>query len=200
MSLEFHPDSEMIRLYHLYLVSAVSLFFLSWMIPVVIAAFIFTTFNYALILTASLFTPLFLTVSYVAFWTPKYYSSVKYTLTEDEIIVERGVYWKTKSFVPYNRITNVEIVQGPLSRHFGLGTIKIQTAGFSAGSSGTKTAEAVIQNIKNFEELKDKIMNFVRIFRPVAVETELETSKSINEQVLLELRRIRELLRKPDGS
>ena len=105
-----------------------------------------------------------------------------------------------KSLVPYNRITNIEIVQGPIARRFGLGTIRVQTAGFSAGGGGTAThvAVAVILNVKNFEELKDTIMNFIRKLKPVAVETEAEVAapENISRQILNELRKIRETLEK----
>jgi len=101
-----------------------------------------------------------------------------------------------KSLVPYNRITNIEIVQGPIARRFGLGTVRIQTAGFSAGGGTTHIAEAVILNVKNFEELKDTIMNFIRKLRPAAVETEAEVAapENISRQILNELRKIREVL------
>ena len=195
---EFHPDVKMVNLYHVYLVLGVTVLFLSWMIPVAIVAFYLLSVNYAIILIASLFIPLIAAVFFVVYWIQKYYSSIKYTLTENEVVIERGVYWKRKSFVPYNRITNIDTVQGPLARHFNLGTVKIQTAGFSTGSSGTRIAEAVILNIKNFEELKDVIINFMNRRKPIAVEAEAEVGvpKSFDEQILFELRKIREILEK----
>jgi len=101
--------------------------------------------------------------------------------------------------VPYNRITNISIYQGPISRHYGLGKLSIQTAGFSGtSSSGAKVAEAVIFGVKNFEEIKDVIINFVRGIRPEAVEAEaeLKPSKDMNQQILAELRKIRKTLQK----
>ena len=54
--------------------------------------------------------------------------------------------------MPYNRVANIDVVQGPLSRRFALGKISIQTAGFSGGGSGgnAKEAEAIIVGIKNY--------------------------------------------------
>lgn len=196
---EFHPDPNMINLYYTYLVLGVIVLFLSWMIPVTIVASYFLSVNQAIILTTSLFIPLIAAVFFVVYWIQKYYSSIKYKLAENEVVVEKGVYWKRRSFVPYNRITNIDTIQGPLARHFRLGTVRIQTAGFSTGSSGTRIAEAVILNIKNFEELKDIILNFVRRRRPVAIEAEAEEvgiPKSLDEEILGELRKIREFLEK----
>jgi hypothetical protein len=57
----------------------------------------------------------------------------------------------------------------------------VRTAGFSGGTSsagGLRPAGADIFGVKNFEEIKDKIMNFVRRTRPKAVETETEAMVS----------------------
>jgi len=195
---EFHPDISMKSLYYIYLALGVAVFCLSWMIPVIVVAFLFLSLSRALVITAVLFSPVLVAVLFTAFWISKYYSSIRYSFTNNEVVVERGVYWKRKSFVPYNRITNIEIVQGPIARRFELGTIRIQTAGFSAGGGGTTThiAEAVLLNVKNFEELKDTIMNFVRRLKPVAVEAEAEVAapEDISKQILNELRKIREIL------
>lgn len=101
--------------------------------------------------------------------------------------------------MPYNRITNVNIYQGPISRHYGLGKLSIQTAGFSGTtSSGGKVAEAEILGIRNFEEVKDIVMRFVKGIKPEAVEAEAEVkpSKDINQQILSELRKIRKAVEK----
>jgi len=198
ISEEFHPDISMKSLYYIYLALGVTAFCLSWMIPAIVAAFLFLPSSRALVITAVLLLPVLVAVLFTAFWIQKYYSSIRYAFTNNEVVVEKGVYWKRKSFVPYNRITNIEIVQGPIARRFGLGTVRIQTAGFSAGGGGTAThiAEAVVLNVKNFEELKDTIMNFIRKLKPVAVEAEAEVAapENISQQILDELRKIRETL------
>jgi len=195
---EFHPDIGMKSLYYIYLALGVTGFCLSWMVPVIVAAFLFLPSSRALVITAVLLSPVLVAVLFTAFWIPKYYSSIRYAFANNEVVIERGVYWKRKSFVPYNRITNIDIVQGPIARRFGLGTIRVQTAGYSAGGGGTAThvAEAVLLNVKNFEELKDMIMNFIRKLKPVAVETEAEVAapENIGKQILNELRKIREIL------
>lgn len=181
-------------LYNTYLVLGSIVFGLSWMITLVVIAFIFLPFSQTLILSAALFTPLLVFLLFMVYWIQRYYSSIKYLLTDEEVIIEKGVYWKRKSFVPYNRITNIDIVQGPLARSLGLGTIKIQTAGFSSGGGGTRVSEAVILNIANFDELKDMIMSFVRGLRPVAVEAESQAPEAYGKRILQELQRIREAL------
>jgi len=193
-----HPDLK--KLYYTYLAMA-TIVFLVWILPVTAAAFIFLPFNSALIVATSLLVPLFLVIVFAGYWINQYYASISYALTDNEIVVHKGVWWKKKSFVPYNRITNVNIVQGPISRHFQLGTVLIQTAGFSGGTSsagGLRPAEAIILGVKNFEEIKDKVMNFVRRFKPVAVEaqTEAMAPENVNRQILAELKKISKALEK----
>lgn len=105
-----------------------------------------------MIILSLIFITFILIVLYTAFWIPKFYSSKSYSLSENDIVIEKGVWWKRKSIVPYNRVANIDVVQGPLSRRFALGIISIQTAGFSGGGSGgnAKEAEAIIVGIKNY--------------------------------------------------
>ena len=197
---EFGANPDLKKLYQVYLVIFLIGGFLWWTIPVVayiIASVEIEFFGAAVALSS--FASLLIAVGFVLYWISKFYSSINYVLEDDKITVSKGVWWKTKSFVPYNRITNVNIYQGPISRYFGLGKLSIQTAGFSGTSKyGGKVAEAVILGIKNFEEVKDVIMKFVKGMKPEAVEAEAEVkpSKDINQQILQELREIRKALEK----
>ena len=106
--------------------------------------------------------------------------------------------------MPYNRITNISVVQGPISRALGLATVRVQTAGFSGatGASSLQVAEAELFYVENAEELVDRIMDRVRRLRPVAVEAAPEQAPPAEEllrDMLAELRRIRELLEAREG-
>jgi membrane protein YdbS with pleckstrin-like domain len=196
---EFGADSELKSLYLVYLGIVLLGGFLWWMIPIVVFVVLSYEMWIGVVVALSCFVPLLIAAGATLYWVPKFYSSITYILQDDKITVTRGVWWKTKSFVPYNRITNINIYQGPISRRFGLGKLSIQTAGFSGtSSSGVKVAEAVIFGVKNFEEIKDIINNFVKGLKPQAIEAEAETkpTKDINQQILTELRKIRRTLEK----
>jgi len=193
----FHPHVDMKKLYYSYLMIGVIFLGLSWIVPVVVVALLVLPLAQASAITVALLFPLLVVAGFIIFWIQKYYSSITYILTNDEIVVEKGVWWKRKSFVPYNRITNISVVQGPIARQFSLSTVRVQTAGFSGGgSTGDRIAEAVILGVKNFEEIRNVIMDFVKRGRPVAVEAEAEapSPRGINQQILNELRRIRKAL------
>jgi membrane protein YdbS with pleckstrin-like domain len=118
-----------------------------------------------------------------------------YKLTKDEIEWRRGVWFKKTGIVPYNRITNVDILQGPFSRMLGIASLKIQTAGYSAPSGGfSSMAEIRIEGMEDFEELREMMMKFVRGRKPMAVETYEEDD--IDLKILKELMKIRKLLEK----
>ncbi len=186
----FHPNSELKTLYFLYLLIGIVAFYLSWATPIII----FVPHIYVIV---SILLPLLAAVVFFAYWIPKYCSSVSFLLTENEIVVEKGVWWKKKSIVPYNRITNIDVVQGPLSRKFGIASIKIQTAGYSmAGGFSAKGGEAEIFGVKNYQEIRDFILNTIRGIKPVAVEAAAEKSglEGIICEILHELKEIRKLL------
>jgi len=196
---EFGADLDLKRLYLVYLGIVLTGGFLWWLIPVVI--FVVLSFEtwIGIVVALSSLVPLLITAAVTVYWISRFHSSIAYVLDDDEITVTKGVWWKTRSFVPYNRITNINIYQGPISRRFGLGKVSIQTAGFSGtSSSGTKVAEAVIFGVKNFEEIKDIITDFVKGLRPQAIEAEAEAkpTRDINQQILTELRKIRRALEK----
>ena len=67
--------------------------------------------------------------------------------------------------------------QGPLQRKFGLGTIHVQTAG--AGGAQGAQAELRMIGIKDFEGLKNIIMEGVRGFSSSQFE---KTTAEISEQ------------------
>lgn len=148
----------------------------------------------AIMFTAFYVIPLIIITLFISYWIPKYYDSIKYTLTETEVRVERGVWWKMKHAVPYSRIMSVDTIQGPISRRFGIGTVDIYTAGYTGQAGGrsglgTRRAEASIMHVPNFVELRETILDVVK-GRPL-FGTSLE---SIGKQILEELREIKKLL------
>jgi len=190
---EFGPSAGLKKLYQIYLTVVMCGGFAWWVIPGLLLAFLYDVWI-GVVVSLSTIVPLILIAAVALCWIPRFHASIKYILGKDEITVTRGVWWTTKSVVPYNRITNISIYQGPISRSLRPGKLAIQTAGFSGvSSSGHKTAEAELIGISNFEEIKDHIMNVVKGMQPQAVEAEAETrsSRDLNEQVLEELRRIR---------
>ncbi|WOF15304.1 PH domain-containing protein [Methanoplanus sp. FWC-SCC4] len=132
----------------------------------------------------------------IPIWNVLYYRSIVYHLNPTEMTWKHGVWFRKTGIVPYNRITNVDIVQGPVMRMFKISTLRIQTAGYS----GQNTAEIRIQGIEDAEPLREMIMDFVRNKPPVASATGGEDDTSTgrspeNNEIISELKEIKEILR-----
>jgi uncharacterized protein len=91
-------------------------------------------------------------------WLSLYYESMWYELREDEMSWKRGVWFHTTGIVPYNRITNLDIKQGPVMRALGISTLAIQTAGYS----GQSVPEIRIEGMEHAEELREVLRSLVR--------------------------------------
>jgi membrane protein YdbS with pleckstrin-like domain len=183
----FKPAPQFKTLYYAYLVLVVVLSVFTWYIPVAVFAPSIVTF-YITIPTAIILIP---SVVLTLYWIPTYYNTMIYQFTDTEIEWRRGVWFKKTGIVPYNRITNVDVEQGPLSRRLGIASLKIQTAGYSAPSGAGGVPEMKIVGVEQFEELRNIIMAHVRGKKPVAVETYEEDTSS---RMLEELIKIRKLL------
>jgi membrane protein YdbS with pleckstrin-like domain len=131
-------------------------------------------------------------------WVKLYYASMWYELHQDEMRWKRGVWFRGTGIVPYNRITNIDIRQGPIMRRLGISTLSIQTAGYS----GNAQPEISIEAIVHADELRELIRTKVRSCstlgdgtgtgRPAAPCPGVST----DEQILGELKAIRQLLEK----
>lgn len=129
-------------------------------------------------------------------WVGLYYKSMWYELREDEMSWKRGVWFRKTGIVPYNRVTNIDIRQGPVMRALGISTLSVQTAGYS----GQAVPEIRIEGIEHAEELRELIRSLVRQpgtggdgtggvpFRNAAVPV------TTDQKILDELVRIRQLL------
>ena len=52
----------------------------------------------------------------------------RYEIRQDEVDLQRGVLWVTRTLVPLARIQHVDTQSGPLQRRFGLATVVFYTA------------------------------------------------------------------------
>ena len=112
---------------------------------------------------AGLFVILAIIVLGVLGWIPAFFRSLEYTITDESINGKKGVFWQKTTAVPYFKITNVDVTQGPVERAFGIGKIHCQTAGV-AGPQGQR-AELKLVGIKNLEEVKNTILDKIAAVR-----------------------------------
>jgi len=101
---------------------------------------------------------LLVVIAVYLFWVGKYYKSIFFELKDDEVTWKRGLWFRQTGIVPYDRITNIDIYQGPLMRLLGFSLIKLQTAGYS----GQAKAEITMEGIVEAEELRETVRSMIR--------------------------------------
>lgn len=138
--------------------------------------------------------PVLVLLILVGVWISLFYNTIIYRINSSEIVWRRGVWFKNTGIVPFNRITNIDIIQGPVSRYFGIASLKVQTAGYSGPNQ--RSSEIRLDGIERFEDLREFIMKFVRGKKPVAVEAYDDSEVSGKTDVVKELVKIRKLLEK----
>jgi membrane protein YdbS with pleckstrin-like domain len=97
---------------------------------------------------------------FLLFYTDLLYESYTFLLTEDMILIEKGVIWKRKNAIPYSRVQNVNITHNPLERILGIASVHIHTAGM-----GMALAEGKIPGIPFPDELSEIILRKVRMYK-----------------------------------
>ncbi len=84
------------------------------------------------------------------------YKNYRYELTEEGLNMKKGFLWKKHVSIPYKKIQNVDIIQGPVARMLGITNLLVQTAGLS----GVAMVEGQIPAIapEEAERLRDQIL------------------------------------------
>lgn len=63
------------------------------------------------------------------FLPPAWYRHLRYGIDDTGIVIRNGIFWRSRIALPRIRIQHTDVSQGPLQRHFGVGTLKLYTAG-----------------------------------------------------------------------
>lgn len=181
---KFRPSERLKKYYYINLFLVLFIFILPWYVPLVI---------FSNIIVAGITTfILLIIIGFTLYWIPKYYQTIEYHPTEEEVTWKRGVWFQKTGVVSYNRITNVDIGQGPIQRLAGISRLKVQTAGYSAQSGAS--AELKIDGVENPEEIKEFIIDMVRGKKPTSVETYEKESEDVDSRIVEELVKIRKIL------
>ena len=78
----------------------------------------------------------------------------RYEIREDEVDLQRGIVWISRTLVPLARIQHVDTQSGPLQRRFGLATVVFYTA---AGANQIPELSAPVA-----AEVRDRIAELTR--------------------------------------
>ncbi|MFW9919421.1 MAG: PH domain-containing protein [Candidatus Thorarchaeota archaeon] len=143
---------------------------------------------------------------------PLYFRNIEYSVisasgeTMPEVYVKKGLLNITKKHVPFRTITNIASRAGPLDRLFGIGTVEIETAGYSGANQ--QGPEEKLEGLPFYEEVRDFVLQELRRYRhPYATATEIipgvdepipDIPDSLDDEILKTLREIRDILKEKE--
>lgn len=85
-------------------------------------------------------------------FTGRYLASLECVLTERTLDIKKGIFNRTESTIPLDKITDLQLFQGPIMRFFGLYGFKVETAGQSAGPGSALVNLIGIVDTKGFRK------------------------------------------------
>ncbi len=150
----------------------------------------------------------------VPYWIlyPFYFRNFEYSVISasgesmPEVYVKKGLLNITKKHVPFRTITNIASRAGPLDRLFGIGTVEIETAGYSGANQ--QGPEEKLEGLTFYEEVRDYVLQELRKYRhPYATSTEIipgveepipDIPDSLDDEILKTLREIRDILKEKE--
>lgn len=62
-------------------------------------------------------------------WPALAHRHASYRVEALGIEIRRGVFWRSRIYIPRSRVQHTDVSEGPIERHFGLGKLVIFTAG-----------------------------------------------------------------------
>ena len=108
----------------------------------------------------------------------------EYRLEEDQLRVEQGLLNRSSRSIPFDRVTDVDIEQGPVHRLFGLARVRMETG----ASAASKDSEGLLDTIAL--DRARAIRDFVRARRGRTVPAELAVEEQAAPLFAMDLRRV----------
>lgn len=106
-------------------------------------------------------------------------NTFSYSISEQYVRINSGVFTKSKTTIPFSRIQNINLAQGVFDRIFKLHTVKIETAGKSAGQQqgGPVRPEGYIPGLKDPKKIAGIIDQLVHKY------TQTKTDSGIGDYI-----------------
>ena len=98
--------------------------------------------------------PLILIWYIIGMWiTGRYLDRMECVLTDQTLIVKKGILVRIEKTIPLDKITDLGLIQGPLMRHFKVHALSVETAG-----STSQGALVKLYGIKDVEHFRDIVL------------------------------------------
>jgi membrane protein YdbS with pleckstrin-like domain len=127
-----------------------------------------------------------------------HYPTIRYEIDGQNVTNSEGLVWRVKRSTPLDKVTNVDVRQGPLDRMLGIGEIWLFTP-----STGALTPEAKLIGIDRPHDLRARILALAEDAKATdtqpaaAANLERRDTEALLVQTLETLKRIEKLLGGP---
>lgn len=136
------------------------------------------------------------------------YDTTWYVITDRSMRLRSGVWTLHEMTLTFENVQNVEIHQGPVERHFGIATLRVETAGGGVAHTQHGPVSAgnnvgLLVGLENAAEVREWVMSRVRASRGSGLGDDSKTAprdeafgsqNPVSAQALAELRLIRDAL------
>jgi uncharacterized membrane protein YdbT with pleckstrin-like domain len=97
------------------------------------------------------------------------YDSTWYVLSDRSLRIRRGIWTIHETTITFENVQDVNILQGPVQRVFGISDVVVQTAGGGGGKQGegesSSSHTGLVEGVDNAARIRDLIMTRVRSSR-----------------------------------
>ncbi len=114
-----------------------------WMVPLIAAGALLAALTGVAGLWAIPAAFLLLSL-WIAWLVPRQVRAMGYAEREDDLLIRRGIMFRSLVVVPYGRMQYVDVSAGPLDRRFGIAKVQLHTAATTTNATiaGLPPAEA----------------------------------------------------------
>lgn len=124
------------------------------------------------------------------YYCKRYYENLVCTLSERHLNFKKGVMFKVEKTIPLENIQDLTFLENPLLKVFNLRILKIETA----GQSNPQGSDMKLIGILDTVEFRNKVLRQRELLSTEVSKSQI-TNESSQDQVLNELKEIRNLLR-----
>ena len=138
--------------------------------------------------------PLILFWYLLGMWiTGRYLDKMECVLTDQTLIVKKGILVRIEKTIPLDKITDLGLIQGPLMRYFKIHALSVETAGST--SQGALVKLHGIQDVEDFRDTVLKQRDLIKAGGDKPAPVQISASSANPEESVALLREIRDTLR-----
>jgi membrane protein YdbS with pleckstrin-like domain len=113
-----------------------------------------------------------------------------YIVTDRSLRIRRGIVRVEELTMTFANIQEIRVAQNPLQRILGLANVNVHSAGGSSGEHGTTGHIARFESVDNASEIRDLMMERLRIYRDSGLGHHPQQELSVPPQAELDAARV----------